>query len=201
MTEVGGIHWVNSVEGHRHSLEFNFTHTSISLKIVSHLNVLCFVFVCMCAAHFGSQFSLQRLETKHRPPGLVAGPSHQPKHPATELQPQPPPLSSLMHLCASNPHWSASVFKPLWPGGHWLSCRCRIRPSKAIARHGGAHHLIPALRRQRQADFWVRGQPGLQSEFQDSQGYTEKSCLKNKTKQNKTKTKTKTTSKAEYLKD
>jgi hypothetical protein len=23
--------------------------------------------------------------------------------------------------------------------------------------------LIPALRRQRQADFWIRGQPGLQS--------------------------------------
>jgi hypothetical protein len=38
--------------------------------------------------------------------------------------------------------------------------------------------LIPALERQRQADFWVRGQPGLQSEFQDSQGYTEKPCLK-----------------------
>jgi hypothetical protein len=37
--------------------------------------------------------------------------------------------------------------------------------------------LIPALRRQRQADFWVQGQPGLQSEFQDSQGYTEKPCL------------------------
>jgi hypothetical protein len=33
-------------------------------------------------------------------------------------------------------------------------------------------------------DFWVRGQPGLQSEFQDSQGYTEKPCLrKNKQKQ------------------
>jgi hypothetical protein len=48
--------------------------------------------------------------------------------------------------------------------------------------------LIPALRRQRQEDFWVRGQPGLQSEFQDSQGYTEKPWLeKNKTKQNKTK--------------
>ena len=31
--------------------------------------------------------------------------------------------------------------------------------------------LIPALGRQRQADFWVRGQPGLQSEYQDSQGY------------------------------
>jgi hypothetical protein len=36
---------------------------------------------------------------------------------------------------------------------------------------------IPVLGRQRQADFWVRGQPGLQSEFQDSQGYTEKPCL------------------------
>jgi hypothetical protein len=29
-----------------------------------------------------------------------------------------------------------------------------------------------------QADFWVRGQPGLQNEFQDSQVYTEKPCLK-----------------------
>jgi hypothetical protein len=38
--------------------------------------------------------------------------------------------------------------------------------------------LIPALGRQRQADFLVRGQPGLQSEFQGSQGYTEKPCLK-----------------------
>jgi hypothetical protein len=34
--------------------------------------------------------------------------------------------------------------------------------------------LIPALRRQSQADFGVRGQPGLQGEFQDNQGYTEK---------------------------
>jgi hypothetical protein len=39
---------------------------------------------------------------------------------------------------------------------------------------------------QRQADFWVRGQTGLQSELQDSQGYTEKPCLE---KQNKTKKK------------
>jgi hypothetical protein len=32
-----------------------------------------------------------------------------------------------------------------------------------------------------------RGQPGLQNEFQDSQGYTEKPCLeKNKTKHNTT---------------
>jgi hypothetical protein len=37
--------------------------------------------------------------------------------------------------------------------------------------------LIPALGRQRQVNFLVQGQPGLQSEFQDSQGYTEKPCL------------------------
>jgi hypothetical protein len=37
--------------------------------------------------------------------------------------------------------------------------------------------LIPVFGRQRQAYFWVPGQPGLQSEFQDSQGYTEKPCL------------------------
>jgi hypothetical protein len=36
-----------------------------------------------------------------------------------------------------------------------------------------------------QADFWVQGQPGLQSEFQDNQDYTEKPCLK-KQKQNNT---------------
>jgi hypothetical protein len=40
--------------------------------------------------------------------------------------------------------------------------------------------LIPALGRQRQADFWVQDQPGLQSEFQDSQDYTEKTCLRKK---------------------
>ena len=30
----------------------------------------------------------------------------------------------------------------------------------------------------RSRDFWVRGQPGLQSQFQDSQNCTEKPCLK-----------------------
>ena len=44
--------------------------------------------------------------------------------------------------------------------------------------------LIPALKRQRQADFCVRGQPGLQNESQDSQGYTEKPCLENKNNNN-----------------
>jgi hypothetical protein len=45
--------------------------------------------------------------------------------------------------------------------------------------------LIPALRRQRQADFWVQDQPGLQSEFQDSQGYTEKPCIEKPKKKKK----------------
>jgi hypothetical protein len=53
-----------------------------------------------------------------------------------------------------------------------------------MSRAWGHVSLILAPGRQRQADFWVRGQPGLQSEFQDSQGYTEKPCLeKPKTKQ------------------
>jgi hypothetical protein len=51
---------------------------------------------------------------------------------------------------------------------------------------------------QGQADFWVRGQPVLQSEFQDSQRYTEKPCLEKQTnkqtnKQTKKPTKNKNT--------
>jgi hypothetical protein len=42
--------------------------------------------------------------------------------------------------------------------------------------------LISALGRQRQADLWVQGQPGLKSEFQHSQGYTETPCFKITTK-------------------
>ena len=43
--------------------------------------------------------------------------------------------------------------------------------------------LIPALGRLRQADFWVQSQPGLQREFQDSQGYTEKPCPEKREKE------------------
>jgi hypothetical protein len=45
--------------------------------------------------------------------------------------------------------------------------------------------LIPALERQRQVDLRVRGQPGLQSEFQDSQAYTEKPCVEKPKKKKK----------------
>ena len=44
--------------------------------------------------------------------------------------------------------------------------------------------LISALGRQRLAG---QGQPGLQSKFQESQGYTEKPKKKKKKRQNKTK--------------
>jgi hypothetical protein len=41
--------------------------------------------------------------------------------------------------------------------------------------------LIPALEGKRSVDLWVQVQPSLQSEFQHSQGYTEKPCLKKQT--------------------
>jgi hypothetical protein len=50
-----------------------------------------------------------------------------------------------------------------------------------------AHAFNPSNRRQRQVDFWVRGQSGLQSEFQDSQGYTEKPFLKKRKRTNERK--------------
>jgi hypothetical protein len=58
----------------------------------------------------------------------------------------------------------------------------------------GAHAFNPSTWEAEAVDFWVQGQPGLKHEFQDSQGYTEKPCLKNKqtnkqNPQNKNKTK------------
>jgi hypothetical protein len=46
------------------------------------------------------------------------------------------------------------------------------------------HAFNSILERQRQVDLLVQGQPELQSEFQDSQAYTEK--LSRKAKHNKT---------------
>jgi hypothetical protein len=56
-----------------------------------------------------------------------------------------------------------------------------IKTNKSLknnnAGQGWRTPLILTLGRQRQANFLVRGQPGLQNEIQDSQGYTEKPCL------------------------
>jgi hypothetical protein len=49
-----------------------------------------------------------------------------------------------------------------------------------------AHAFNPSTW-EAEAGRFLSSKPGLQSEFQDSQGYTEKPCLK--TKQNKTKQK------------
>jgi hypothetical protein len=82
-----------------------------------------------------------------------------------------------------------------------LSCFCCICLPRSVLKNRSTSWvwwytpLIPALGRQRQVDFWVWGQPGLQSEFQDSQGYTEKPCLE---KQNKTKQKPKQTKKKPF---
>jgi hypothetical protein len=46
-----------------------------------------------------------------------------------------------------------------------------------------AHAFNPNTWETEAGEFWVQGQPGLQSEFQDSQGYTEK--LKKKKKKKK----------------
>jgi hypothetical protein len=67
------------------------------------------------------------------------------------------------HIFFSNSSWNT------------LSCLYILATIKSASPGVVAH---AALRRQRQANFWVQGQPGLQSEFQDSQGYTEKPCLK-----------------------
>ena len=44
-----------------------------------------------------------------------------------------------------------------------------------------AHAFSPSTWEAEAGDFWVRGQPGLQGEFQNSQGYAEKPCLKKQT--------------------
>jgi hypothetical protein len=94
------------------------------------------------------------------------------------------------------------------------SCHCDQnflhdqREKELVGRVWWCTPLIPAFGRQRKTDFSVRGQPGLQSEFQDSQGYTEKPCLekpktkpkqKTKTKQNNKKTHQPTKQKKNYL--
>jgi hypothetical protein len=77
------------------------------------------------------------------------------------------------------------VFVSFLPFGPWKRNVSSLQ-EQPMCRAWWRMPLIPALGRQRQANFWVRGQPGLQSEFQDTQSYTEKPCLK-KTKKPKNK--------------
>jgi hypothetical protein len=43
-----------------------------------------------------------------------------------------------------------------------------------------AHALTPGTLEAAGGNFWVSGQPGLQSKVLESSGYTEKTCLKKK---------------------
>jgi hypothetical protein len=62
--------------------------------------------------------------------------------------------------------------------GTYLKTRTKlIAGMKCLAGQWWCIPLNPALVRKRQMDFRDQGQPGLQSEFQDSQGFTEKPCL------------------------
>jgi hypothetical protein len=98
--------------------------------------------------------------------------------PCTANLPGPQALGDIFILSAPrcpgrvSPHTAQCVYS--FPHWTWESeCGCQAVVGRP---------LILALGRQRQADFWVRGQPGLQSEFQDRQGYTEKLYLGGKKK-------------------
>jgi hypothetical protein len=69
----------------------------------------------------------------------------------------------------------------------YLKTQVLLLKSRAVV----AHAFNPSTWEAEAGRFLSSRQPGLQSEFQDSQGYTEKPCLeKPETKQNKTKTPT-----------
>jgi hypothetical protein len=95
-----------------------------------------------------------------------------------------------VHMCMG--HYKTTDILVLWfllPTSSSCSLILRYRvPFKIylLARRWWHTTLIPELGRQKQVDFWVQGQPGLQSEFQDSKDCTEKPCLE-KQKTNKQK--------------
>ena len=81
---------------------------------------------------------------------------------------------------SSRPAWSTELV-PGQPRLHreTLSQKPKKKKKKKKKRKKKKTKIpIPALQMQRQV-LWVQGQPGLQNEFQDSWGYTEKPCLKN----------------------
>ena len=101
------------------------------------------------------------------------------------------------HVEGTGQGWGRGQGEVIWRRGQKES----RTETEGIVRRWWHMLLIPALGRQRQVNLWVQGQPSLPSEFQDSQGYTEKPCLKQKQKQKtknkkqknkKTKTKTQT---------
>jgi hypothetical protein len=72
-----------------------------------------------------------------------------------------------------------SFLKLIYINGYTITKKIKIQPGVV------AHTFNPSTREAEAGG--VRGQPGLQSEFQDSQGYTEKPCLEKTKKKKKTK--------------
>jgi hypothetical protein len=85
-----------------------------------------------------------------------------------------------------NPALRRQTGRELWV---WTSLACKVSmSSRKKKREAGwwwwqmaMAHAFLALRKQRQASLWLWGQPRLQSEFKDSQGYAEKPCLEKQT--------------------
>jgi hypothetical protein len=105
------------------------------------------------------------------------------------------PLSLLQNCCiitaevaaSSSSEYQFSWVRNQGMGQHLQVSSCRNHNSVlCIVFLKPLAEIVQSLRKwsvkQRQANFWVQGQPGLQSEFQDSQGYTEKPCLGEKKK-------------------
>jgi hypothetical protein len=94
-------------------------------------------------------------------------------------------LSLPLHFCHSAPgaSWLCQVLSSKAAFTFVLPSVCFLLLKLLFCQAVVVHAFNPSTWEERQADFWVWGQPGLQSEFQDSQGYTEKPCLKKKHKQ------------------
>jgi hypothetical protein len=78
------------------------------------------------------------------------------------------------------------LWQTLWPKATWgIKCSFRLTlPGSSLSLRESEQELKAGTREAEVADMWVQGQPGVQSEFLDSQGYTEKPCLKNKKNNN-----------------
>ena len=75
-----------------------------------------------------------------------------------------------------------NLLLPPWAPTHIQLTHTKIQiKNKPFDRWWWCTPLITAFRRQRQVDCWVQDHPSLHSEFQDSQGYRKKLCLKKHT--------------------